>query len=223
MALSSLVLVLTDHHHNPDGADRLVSGTPRMTHLGLLAIVLALVVLAHESGGDSFAAMRAGASRIGPVAASVVFVLALVGFGSKAGVVPVHVWLPRAHPEAPSHVSALMSGAMVKLGVYGLVRVGWDLLGGGPGWWGAAVLGVGLRVGAVRHPARAGRQRPQAPARVLDDREHRADLRRGRRCRPVRRRTATGRWRRWRWPRRCCTWSTTRRSRGCCSWGPVRC
>ena len=72
-----------------------------------------------------------------------VFVLALVGFGSKAGVVPLHVWLPRAHPEAPSHVSALMSGAMVKLGVYGIVRVGWDLLGGGPRWWGVVVLAVG--------------------------------------------------------------------------------
>jgi NADH:ubiquinone oxidoreductase subunit 5 (subunit L)/multisubunit Na+/H+ antiporter MnhA subunit len=74
----------------------------------------------------------------------VVFVLALLGFGAKAGVVPVHVWLPRAHPEAPSHVSALMSGAMVKLGIYGVVRVGWDLLGGGPGWWGAVVLIIGL-------------------------------------------------------------------------------
>ena len=68
----------------------------------------------------------------------------LVGFGAKAGVVPVHVWLPRAHPEAPSHVSAVMSGAMVKLGVYGVVRVGWDLLGGGPAWWGVTVLVLGL-------------------------------------------------------------------------------
>ena len=141
MALSSLVLVLAEHHHNPQ-VRAAAQWYAAMTHLSLLAIVLALLLLAHQAGGDSFAAMRS--ATVGPVAASVVFLLALVGFGVKAGVVPVHVWLPRAHPEAPSHVSALMSGAMVKLGVYGLVRVGWDLLGGGPRWWGGVVLAVGL-------------------------------------------------------------------------------
>ena len=69
--------------------------------------------------------------------------LALVGFGSKAGAVPFHVWLPKAHPEAPSPVSALMSGAMVALGVYGIVLVGDDLLGGGPVWWWLVVLVLG--------------------------------------------------------------------------------
>ena len=72
-----------------------------------------------------------------------VFLLALVGFGSKAGVVPFHVWLPKAHPEAPSPVSALMSGAMVALGVYGIVLVGDVLLGGGPVWWWLIVLTLG--------------------------------------------------------------------------------
>ena len=143
MALSSLVLVLAEHKHNRE-ARAAGQWYAAMTHLSLLAIVLALFVLAHEAGGGTFAAMRAGTDRVGPLAASVVFVLALVGFGAKAGVVPMHVWLPRAHPEAPSHVSAVMSGAMVKLGVYGVVRVGWDLLDGGPGWWGALVLAVGL-------------------------------------------------------------------------------
>ena len=74
---------------------------------------------------------------------SFVFVFAVVGFGSKAGIVPLHVWLPRAHPEAPSHVSALMSGVMVTLGVYGIMRVGLDLLGGGPRWWGLVLLALG--------------------------------------------------------------------------------
>ena len=73
--------------------------------------------------------------RLSPAVRSAVFVLTLVGFGSKAGVVPLHAWLPRAHPEAPSHVSALMRAAMVNLGVYGMVRVDVDLLGGGPRWW----------------------------------------------------------------------------------------
>jgi NADH:ubiquinone oxidoreductase subunit 5 (subunit L)/multisubunit Na+/H+ antiporter MnhA subunit len=72
-----------------------------------------------------------------------VFLLAGTAFASKAGMVPLHAWLPRAHPEAPSNVSALMSAAMVNLGVYGLVRVGFDLLGGGPRWWWLLVLGSG--------------------------------------------------------------------------------
>jgi len=72
-----------------------------------------------------------------------VFTLALLGFGTKAGVAPLHVWLPMAHPVAPSHVSALMSGVVIKMGVYGLLRVTIDLLVGGPPWWGGLVLGVG--------------------------------------------------------------------------------
>lgn len=142
MALSSLLLVMAEHRHNP-AVRSAAHWYAAMTQLGFVAILLALLVLASRAGGDSFAAMRSGASHVGAGTASIVFVLALVGFGSKAGVVPLHVWLPRAHPEAPSHVSALMSGAMVKLGVYGLLRVGWDLLGGGPRWWGAIVLTVG--------------------------------------------------------------------------------
>jgi formate hydrogenlyase subunit 3/multisubunit Na+/H+ antiporter MnhD subunit len=142
MALSSLVLVLAEHRQNPD-----VSPAGQwygaMTHIGLVTILLALVLLATHGGGDSFAAIRSGAASASPAIRSTVFLLALVGFGSKAGAVPFHVWLPRAHPEAPSHVSALMSGAMVKLGIYGIVRVGWDLLGGGPRWWGVAVLAMG--------------------------------------------------------------------------------
>ena len=74
---------------------------------------------------------------------STAFVLVVVGFGSKAGMVPLHVWLPRAHPEAPGPVSALMSAAMVNLGVYGIVRVGDGLLGGGPTWWWLLVMALG--------------------------------------------------------------------------------
>jgi hydrogenase-4 component B len=141
MALSSLLLVLAEHRRDPvvRSAGRWYAA---MTHLGLVAILLAFFLLASRTG-DSFAAMRAGARGLSPLTASTVFALALVGFGSKAGVVPLHVWLPRAHPEAPSHVSALMSGAMVALGVYGILRVGWDLLGGGPAWWGVVVLSLG--------------------------------------------------------------------------------
>lgn len=143
MALSSLVLVLAEHRHRTEVAS---AGTwyAVMTHLGLVAILAGLAWFASQVGGESFAALRHGAATMPGGVRSGVFMLTLIGFGSKAGAVPLHVWLPRAHPEAPSHVSALMSGAMVKLGVYGIVRVGWDLLGGGPRWWGLTVLGIGL-------------------------------------------------------------------------------
>jgi hydrogenase-4 component B len=142
MALSSLTLVLAEHRLRRSVAD---AGLwyAGMTHAGLVGIMLGLVVFAGGAGGESFAALRAGAADLSPATRSVVFVLIFLGFGSKAGMVPLHVWLPRAHPEAPSHVSALMSAAMVTLGLYGLIRVWFDLLGGGPRWWGVLVLGVG--------------------------------------------------------------------------------
>jgi formate hydrogenlyase subunit 3/multisubunit Na+/H+ antiporter MnhD subunit len=115
-----------------------------MTQLGFVAILLAFAIAAAGAGGESFAVIRAGAAEFSATRAAFVFVLVVIGFGSKAGIVPLHVWLPRAHPEAPSHVSALMSGAMVSLGVYGIVRVGVDLLGGGPRWWGVLVLTLGI-------------------------------------------------------------------------------
>jgi hydrogenase-4 component B len=142
MALSSLALVLAEHRLRRSVAD---AGLwyAGMTHAGLVGIMLGLVVFAGGAGGESFAALRAGAADLSPATRSLVFVLIFLGFGSKAGMVPLHVWLPRAHPEAPSHVSALMSAAMVTLGLYGLIRVWFDLLGGGPRWWGVLVLGVG--------------------------------------------------------------------------------
>lgn len=142
MALTSLVLVLTEYRLR---ASVRSAGLwyASMTHAGLVAIMIALVIAAAGAGGEGFDAIRAGASELSPTVRGVVLVLALVGFGSKAGMVPLHVWLPRAHPEAPSHVSALMSAAMVKLGVYGLIRVAFDLLGGAPRWWGLLVLALG--------------------------------------------------------------------------------
>ena len=74
---------------------------------------------------------------------ALVLILALIGAGSKAGLVPLHVWLPLAHPAAPSHVSALMSGVMTKVAVYGFVRIVFDLLGTPAWWWSIVVLAVG--------------------------------------------------------------------------------
>jgi len=142
MALASLVLVLAEHRLRPKVLEAGV-WYAAMTHVGLVAILLGLVTFAGSAEGESFAAMRDAAAGISPTVKSVIFLLVFFGFASKLGIVPMHVWLTRADPEAPSHVSALMSAALVKLGLYGLLRVGFDLLGGGPRWWWILVLAVG--------------------------------------------------------------------------------
>jgi formate hydrogenlyase subunit 3/multisubunit Na+/H+ antiporter MnhD subunit len=142
MALTSLVLVLAEHRARPEVAQAGV-WYAAMTHAGLVAILLGLVLLSAATGSESFAGMRAAADGMSATTRALVFLLVFAGFGSKAGLVPLHVWLPRAHPEAPSHVSALMSAAMVNLGLYGILRVGFDILGGGPRWWWLVVLVVG--------------------------------------------------------------------------------
>ncbi len=142
MALTSLVLVLTDHRHRPEVQ---VAGQwyAVMTQLGAAAILIGLVLLATRAGSQSFTAIAERGPRLTPSVRDTVFLLTLGGFASKAGAVPLHVWLPRAHPEAPGPVSALMSAAMVNLGIYGIVRVGDGLLGGGPAWWWLLVMAVG--------------------------------------------------------------------------------
>jgi hydrogenase-4 component B len=84
------------------------------------------------------------AQQLRPFWASVAFLLALFGFGAKAGLLPVHVWLPEAHPAAPSPVSAMMSGVMLKTAIYGLLRVSFDLVGSPIWWWGVVAMTVGL-------------------------------------------------------------------------------
>jgi formate hydrogenlyase subunit 3/multisubunit Na+/H+ antiporter MnhD subunit len=142
MALTSLILVLTDQARR-EAARSAGVWYGVITHVGAAFILAAFLVLANHSGSQTFAALEAHTRGLSPGSRAVIFLLALVGFGSKAGVVPFHVWLPRAHPEAPSPVSALMSGAMVALGVYGIVLFGNVLLGGGPVWWWLVVLTLG--------------------------------------------------------------------------------
>ncbi|HZS06502.1 MAG TPA: hydrogenase 4 subunit B [Blastocatellia bacterium] len=140
MSLTSYFLVITEA--NEPGTLRAGVWYVAMTHAGL-ALLLAAFALLMSGGSGSFADLRANAALLSPAARNAVFVLAFLGFGSKAGLVPLHVWLPMAHPAAPSHVSALMSGVMIKLGVYGMLRVTLDLLGGGPAWWGTIVMLAG--------------------------------------------------------------------------------
>jgi hydrogenase-4 component B len=141
MSLASYFLVLTesDRRETREAALWYLA----MAHGGLMLLMAAFLLLAAGAPSSGFAELRAAAAAMPSSTRNAVFILALLGFGSKAGLVPLHVWLPLAHPAAPSHVSALMSGAMIKLGLYGVLRVALDLLGGGPVWWGGAILAIG--------------------------------------------------------------------------------
>lgn len=137
MSLSSWGLVVA-HHRDPQnvraGYIYLI-----MAGFGTFCLLLAFGLLAGAGGGYAFDAIRHAHVQ---VLAPYVLLLALLGAGSKAGLVPLHVWLPLAHPAAPSHVSALMSGVMTKVAVYAFVRIVFDLLGPPEWWWGVVVLAV---------------------------------------------------------------------------------
>jgi len=142
MALSSYFLVTTDHRI-PDirkaGYLYLL-----VAHVGAIAILLGFGVM---QGGQGIGAYTFDAMRDAHLSAfwsSVVFLLALFGFGAKAGLLPLHVWLPEAHPAAPSPVSALMSGIMLKTAIYGILRFTFDLLDMQQWWWGVLALALGL-------------------------------------------------------------------------------
>ena len=141
MAIGSTVLLLADHRRRT----AVVSASmwyAVMTHASFLMLLAGFSVLVAEAGGTSFATLAAAGVTGGP--ADLAFLLLLAGFATKAGLVPVHVWLPRAHPEAPSHVSAAMSAAMVKMGVYGVLLASLRLLPPGPTWWAALLLVLAL-------------------------------------------------------------------------------
>lgn len=112
-----------------------------MTHIGTAFIAIAFLLIYKATGTFSLAGGLAHS--IPPNFKTAVFILITVGFGTKAGIVPLHIWLPKAHPAAPSNVSALMSGVMLKTAIYGFVRIAIDVLGAGPIWWGVLVLIIG--------------------------------------------------------------------------------
>ncbi len=143
MALLSYLLVVYDHHDRAVVRAGLLYAI--MTHVGTACIVLCFLVLASHApaGSLDFATLHAASAGLSGMQAGAAFLLALVGFGVKAGVMPLHVWLPRAHPVAPSHVSALMSGVMIKTGIYGMALVWFAFLPAGPLWWGLLVLALG--------------------------------------------------------------------------------
>ncbi|MDD5324439.1 MAG: hydrogenase 4 subunit B [Polaromonas sp.] len=140
MALSSFFLVTANHRIAEVRSAGLLYIV--MAHIGAIAVLLCFGVLQANTGDYTFANMRA--QTLTPFWASIGFLLAMLGFGAKAGILPLHVWLPEAHPAAPSPVSALMSGVMLNTAIYGLLRVSLDLLGQHLWWWGGLMLIVGL-------------------------------------------------------------------------------
>jgi hydrogenase-4 component B len=139
MALSSYFLVTTDHRVPAIRAAGFLYLL--IAHIGAIAVLLCFGVLHGGQGDYRFAALRA--AELTPFWSSAAFALAFIGFGAKAGMIPLHAWLPEAHPAAPSPVSALMSGVMIKTAIYGMVRVIYDLIGEVRWEWGVVVLLIG--------------------------------------------------------------------------------
>jgi len=145
MSLTSWALVISHH----EDRENLRAGFVYllMASFGTLALLLGFGLLAGAGGDYAFDAMRAVTPSAG--IGAIVLVLSLIGAGSKAGVVPLHAWLPLAHPAAPSHVSALMSGVMTKVAIYGFIRIVFELLGPPAWWWSMPVLAVGGATAAM--------------------------------------------------------------------------
>ena len=139
MSLASWALVMAHHHEEENRRAGFVYLV--MASFGTLMLLLAFGLMAGPEGAYGFAEMRELARS--EWLRGLVLGLVLLGAGSKAGLVPLHVWLPLAHPAAPSHVSALMSGVMTKVAVYGFVRIVFDLIGEPAWWWSAVVMGLG--------------------------------------------------------------------------------
>ena len=145
MSIASWALVMA--HHRDSDNERAGYVYIVMASFGTLALLLAFALLAGPAGAFAFDPMRAATPA--PGVAGLALVLVLIGAGSKAGIVPLHVWLPLAHPAAPSHVSALMSGVMTKVAVYAFVRIVFELMGPTGWWWSIPVLMIGAATALI--------------------------------------------------------------------------
>lgn len=140
MSLSSYFLVVFDYKHEKSvraGTIYLI-----MTHIGTTSLMAAFFILYTHAGSFDFLTIKQAAAAMPVQMRNIVFLLLLFGFATKAGVVPVHIWLPYAHPQAPSHISSIMSGVMIKTAIYGMIRFFIMLLGPGSSWWGALILSL---------------------------------------------------------------------------------
>jgi hydrogenase-4 component B len=141
MALSAYCLVSYEHEKEETRRAGVLYFV--MSHIGTGCIMLGFLLLFQASGSYSFETFQLLGDSMPAGKRNAAFLLFLVGFGVKAGIVPLHTWLPAAHPVAPSNVSALMSGVLIKTGIYGMTRVFFDFLGTPPNWWGVTVLTIG--------------------------------------------------------------------------------
>lgn len=136
--MSVVSFFLVNHEYEKKLSNRAAYIYIVMTHIGTVFIITAFLLLAVAAGSMEFDQLKG--SLVNESIRNIVFLCVIIGFGTKAGMVPLHIWLPRAHPAAPSHVSALMSGVMLKTAIYGMCRFFLEFLGTGPIWWGVLIM-----------------------------------------------------------------------------------
>ncbi|MCI0746469.1 MAG: hydrogenase 4 subunit B [Verrucomicrobia subdivision 3 bacterium] len=141
MALTAYCLVSFEHERDETRKAGVLYFV--MSHIGTGCLILGFLLLFQTSGSYGFDTFHSIGGQMSASRRNAAFLLFLVGFGTKAGIVPLHIWLPAAHPVAPSNVSALMSGVLIKTGIYGMTRTFFEFLGTPPNWWGVTVLTIG--------------------------------------------------------------------------------
>jgi len=141
--MTVLSYLLVNTRHDRPGVSQAGLVMLVMSQLGSAMMLVAFFLLYAFGGSFDFVTLHVAAAHMPPAVRDLVFLLALAGFGVKAGMVPFQVWLPLAHPVAPANISALLSGVLINLGFYGVVRVVLGIMGGGPSWWGLLVIGLG--------------------------------------------------------------------------------
>ncbi|MBI5188046.1 MAG: hydrogenase 4 subunit B [Nitrospirae bacterium] len=114
-----------------------------MTQIGTAFIIALFLILYKQTASMNFSDIKTLSTQIPENIRHLIFIFSIIGFGTKAGIIPLHTWLPIAHPAAPSNISSLMSGVMIKTGIYGIIRICMDILGQGPEWWGISVIVIG--------------------------------------------------------------------------------
>ena len=142
MSIVSFMLVMFEYEKSEVRSAGYLYAT--MTHIGTVFLTISFLIFYLYTGSLSFDAFRADAAGMPMDVRSAIFIMCLIGFGTKAGLLPLHIWLPRAHPAAPSNVSALMSAVMLKTAAYGMFRVCFDFLGYSEMWWGLVLIVVGV-------------------------------------------------------------------------------
>lgn len=142
MSLISFLLVMFEHEKEQVRTAGYIYFV--MTHIATAFIILSFLIMFGFTDSIEFMVYQQQLMQLPDGIKNMIFLMCLIGFGTKAGVIPLHIWLPRAHPVAPSSISALMSAVMIKTAIYGLMRILVDFFGGGPAWWGQVLLAAGI-------------------------------------------------------------------------------